>query len=958
MNNCRILLALLLCAGVAAARAVNVEDRRSLNGSFEGGNGANLPAGWTVASGSAAADAKVAREGKSSLRLGADKFAEVRVESPALELRIGKRYEVTAWVRTEGLEVRDVDRTPIAVGATLSMASLPFDYHSESVGGTRDWMQVRLRFVATRAQDRILCLAGLGGEARGKAWFDGVSIDEVSGSGWWPEKTAVETFGPAYRYPQGGWVYVHVEGSPYERGYQHGYLLAKEVPQYLSRCALKLDPKAKERVWDMARTSVNALFLRGFDQEILEEMKGIADGASARGAKWDNRAIDLVDIVGMNTLTELSLLRAALPMTPTGLEGLKLQRPEYFKESDVPVTERCSAFAATGPATRDGKMILAHITMWPLTLAEQTNIMLDIQPVAGRRVLMQSYPGGIQSGTDYYQNDAGIVLAETTIRQSPFNAQGTPVAYRARRAIQYANSVEEVVEHLGNRNNGLYTNEWLIGDAKTNHIAMYELGTRKTKLYRSSKDEWFGGTKGFYWGCNNAKDLNVRLEYVPDPKGAPQHLGFVPSPRDIRWQELYAKHKGQIDEQFAFLAFRTAPLVSASSFDAKLASADMASRMMCWAVFGKPNQREWVPTRWERENYPHITGVYSSGYRLIEAQPAEPLRRILSENEKERLAKAKTTTPKRPDKSPYKDKLWKGWILPRADSDIWLTSASAAYHQVLGSPEWEKELEVYRAALRLGRLEGDRPLRAMSAATTSDHWYNVAINKGVLLLDALRREMGDEKFLALMKEFFETHTTKSVSTADFTAAAEKAAGKPMQAFFAKWLDGVDTASEPGAVFVGQNLRRRLGSALIVYGTTRDAGANRHAAELLQSHFLDGFESRTPIRKDFAVSDEELARHDVVLVGRPETNSALAALNSQIGLAYHGASFRINGEDHGSENEAVMLAAQNPLNPSRMVLVLAGNSALETVRLASTPPGRWEYAVFDAGKQTASGFLKR
>ena len=32
----------------------------------------------------------------------------------------------------------------------------------------------------------------------------------------------------------------------------------------------------------------NALFLRGFDREILEEMRGIADGASDAGAKWLN----------------------------------------------------------------------------------------------------------------------------------------------------------------------------------------------------------------------------------------------------------------------------------------------------------------------------------------------------------------------------------------------------------------------------------------------------------------------------------------------------------------------------------------------------------------------------------------------------------------------------------------------------------------------------------------------
>ena len=34
-----------------------------------------------------------------------------------------------------------------------------------------------------------------------------------------------------------------------------------------------------------------------------------------------------------------------------------------------------------------------------------------------------------------------------------------------------------MVELLKTRNNGLYTNEWIIGDARTNEIAMLELGT-------------------------------------------------------------------------------------------------------------------------------------------------------------------------------------------------------------------------------------------------------------------------------------------------------------------------------------------------------------------------------------------------------------------------------------------------------------------------------------------------
>jgi hypothetical protein len=33
----------------------------------------------------------------------------------------------------------------------------------------------------------------------------------------------------AYRFQQGGWTYVHLEGLPGDIGFQHGYLLAPEI---------------------------------------------------------------------------------------------------------------------------------------------------------------------------------------------------------------------------------------------------------------------------------------------------------------------------------------------------------------------------------------------------------------------------------------------------------------------------------------------------------------------------------------------------------------------------------------------------------------------------------------------------------------------------------------------------------------------------------------------------------
>ncbi len=769
-------------------------------------------------------------------------------------------------MRTENIAVRDLDRSPIATGATLTMASMPFDVHAVSVGGTHDWTRLTLNFIATRARDNILLTAGNGGAFKGKAWFDGVSIDEASNRGAWPVAEAISKYGPAYRYPYGGWIYLHIEGKPYERGYQHGRLMAKEIPQYLDRCLADLGYKDAEG-WQQARTVANALFLRGFDDEILQEMKGIADGAASAGAKFQGRSVDLLDIATANVEVEMGELRNALPVTPNGLEGLHLTPPDY--KTGSPITERCSAFAATGSATRDGKMVIGHVTWWPLTLAEETNVMLDIKPASGHRILMQSYPGGIESGTDWYQNDAGVVLTETTIRQSPFNERGTPVAYRARKAIQYGGNVDQVVEALSTRNNGLYTNEWLIGDAKNNEIAMFELGTRATKLWRSSKKEWFGGTEGFYWGCNNAKDLNVRLEYKPSPLDAPEYLPYVPSIRDVAWQEMYRKFRGAIDEQFAFLAFRSAPLVSRGTMDAKVADADMASRMMVWAEFGRPNQTVWIPAARASGEYAKNDGLFPSGYRLFTVDRPEAVDAASGASTAgEDTAAKRAATPAGRRRQRGGAHSWTGWVLPASDADAWFVAGSAAYDEDLNSGNLDDAVRAHWAAYRRLQLEPpDERAR-----------YGLELNKGAIFLDSLRRNMGDDKFLKLMKDYFESHATQRVTAQSFLDAA-----------------GVKFEMPPdkgGAIYLARDITGRSRTALIVYGTGADAGANRYAAEQIRKRAFITYPSEIPIRKDFEVADDELRTHDVIFVGRPESNSALATVADRLRLDYAAAMFRM------------------------------------------------------------------
>src|SRR6266481_3413476 len=144
--------------------------------------------GWTVVRGTAAADAAVLRGSNKSLRVEAGNSPDAAVRSTPVSLSIGKRYELSGWVRTEGLTVRDLDRSPIATGAALSMASMPFDVHSVSLGGTKPWTRVTLKFIASRSEDQILLTVGNGGAFHGKAWFEGVSLDEISANDAWPSK--------------------------------------------------------------------------------------------------------------------------------------------------------------------------------------------------------------------------------------------------------------------------------------------------------------------------------------------------------------------------------------------------------------------------------------------------------------------------------------------------------------------------------------------------------------------------------------------------------------------------------------------------------------------------------------------------------------------------------------------------------------------------------------------------
>ena len=89
----------------------------------------------------------------------------------------------------------------------------------------------------------------------------------------------------ANRFERAGWIYLHTEGEARPRGFQYGYLLAKEIADGLRVTRLQWEHQsAMEWPWLVARAA--ELFAGRIDAENLAELDGIVEGARAAGVKF------------------------------------------------------------------------------------------------------------------------------------------------------------------------------------------------------------------------------------------------------------------------------------------------------------------------------------------------------------------------------------------------------------------------------------------------------------------------------------------------------------------------------------------------------------------------------------------------------------------------------------------------------------------------------------------------
>jgi hypothetical protein len=355
--------------------------------------------------------------------------------------------------------------------------------------------------------------------------------------------------GDSYKFQQAGWTYVHLDGTPEQIGFQHGYLLAREIEDNVHVYVVEVPNKYKHD-WSFFREAGRTVLWPHLDPEYQAELQGIADGLKAQGS-----TLDVWDVVALNG--EIELTDYYLPW---------LDAKEHKASPAAAVAPgKCSAFIATGSATKDGKIVIAHSNWSSYAEGERWTMVFDIVPAKGQHLLMDGEPGVITSQDDFGVNAAGLMITETTLPMAKgFDVNGIPEFQRSRKAMQYATSIDEYAAIMREGDNGGYANSWLIGDRKTGEIAYLELGLHHTPLTKK-KD-------GYFVSSNFSADPGLIRDDTP---------GFDPSNMESSMNARHARAEQFVQEHYGKLDTTLAEAYLSDHYDSYEKKIDVGKRSLC-----------------------------------------------------------------------------------------------------------------------------------------------------------------------------------------------------------------------------------------------------------------------------------------------------------------------------------------------------------------------------------------
>ena len=226
-----------------------------------------------------------------------------------------------------------------------------------------------------------------------------VEIRSACGDTTQPVLLGVE--GKGWLERRAGNLVLHVAGTPYEMGYQHGVLLRPQIQQLALRlyaagtAQALLDPK------EAALAKIKEAYQRcvpHIPKDILEELRGLADGTS----------------IPIEQITTVNMI------------------PELF---------HCSGFALWGRATKNGVLYHGRILDYAMELGyHQFAALIVARPQGKHAFINVGYTGFVGSVTG--TNDQQVTFGEMGGKGVGL-WDGMPMAFLMRKGLEEADSLDE-----------------------------------------------------------------------------------------------------------------------------------------------------------------------------------------------------------------------------------------------------------------------------------------------------------------------------------------------------------------------------------------------------------------------------------------------------------------------------------------------------------------------------------
>jgi len=330
----------------------------------------------------------------------------------------------------------------------------------------------------------------------------------------------IDTYGEGYLEDINGLLVLHVKGSPYEMGYQYGFLLRDRLETDIqSSIQYCIDMGYS---YEHLVTNAQAVELY-IPQEYIQEMQGLADGAN----------VNYIDVLICQVL------------------------------NDILLAGGCSGFAAFGDATVDGHLYLGRnydFGLPPEMIPVATGPVVVYKPESGNAYILVGYLGEIQTFTG--MNNQGIALGKNGCSSTDLTLDGMPSGFMLKQVLQYSNNLMEATDIICQTPR---TKGWniVLGDGKDLNAAAVEISADHCKVF------WAGDPAEDIEPHYNIPNAVRRTGHYVDPElAATQRSPYDPRvtwcagswDRYEKLSQLIEDNYGNIDAEESMEFLRTPPV--------------------------------------------------------------------------------------------------------------------------------------------------------------------------------------------------------------------------------------------------------------------------------------------------------------------------------------------------------------------------------------------------------------